>query len=67
MDTVDIASEREMATRELALSRQRNAQRSQTSATHCQECGEVIPQARQLAVPGVALCVECQALRERRT
>lgn len=30
------------------------------SLTHCDECGEPIPQARREAVPGVQLCVECQ-------
>jgi phage/conjugal plasmid C-4 type zinc finger TraR family protein len=33
------------------------------SRTHCAECEEEIPQARQDAVPGVKLCVEC--VRER--
>lgn len=28
-------------------------------------CGERIPDARREAVPGVALCVECQAIMER--
>ncbi len=27
----------------------------------CEECGEDIPQARRLALPGVRLCVSCQA------
>ena len=31
------------------------------SLTHCEECGEEIPQARREAVPGVRLCVNCQA------
>ena len=30
------------------------------SLTHCEECGEVIPEARRLAIPGVRLCVDCQ-------
>lgn len=30
------------------------------SLTHCEECGESIPQARREAVPGVRLCIECQ-------
>lgn len=30
------------------------------SLTHCEECGEPIPQARREAVPGVRLCIECQ-------
>lgn len=31
------------------------------SLTHCEECGNVIPPARRRALPGVRLCVECQA------
>jgi len=31
------------------------------SLTHCEECGEVIPEARQQAIPGVRLCVTCQS------
>jgi phage/conjugal plasmid C-4 type zinc finger TraR family protein len=30
------------------------------SATHCQECGEAIPEARRAALPGVQLCIVCQ-------
>jgi phage/conjugal plasmid C-4 type zinc finger TraR family protein len=30
------------------------------SATHCQECGELIPLPRRKAVPGVRFCIECQ-------
>ncbi len=30
------------------------------SVTHCQDCGESIPEARRLALPGVRLCVACQ-------
>ena len=33
--------------------------------THCQECGDKIPKARRLAVPGVQLCVDCQNYAER--
>lgn len=31
------------------------------SATHCDECEAPIPDARRRAVPGVRLCVACQA------
>jgi phage/conjugal plasmid C-4 type zinc finger TraR family protein len=31
------------------------------SLTHCEECEEPIPEARRMAVPGVRLCVRCQA------
>ena len=30
------------------------------SRTHCEECGEAIPEARQQAIPGVRYCVTCQ-------
>lgn len=31
------------------------------SLRHCEECDEVIPEARRQAVPGVRLCVACQS------
>ena len=34
------------------------------SATHCQLCDEPIPEARRRAIPGVRLCVRCQAEHE---
>jgi len=34
-------------------------------ATHCEECGAAIPEARQLALPGVRVCVPCQEARDR--
>lgn len=34
------------------------------SATECDNCGDDIPEARRLAVPGCRLCVECQGLQE---
>ncbi|MBN9506713.1 MAG: DksA/TraR family C4-type zinc finger protein [Altererythrobacter sp.] len=36
------------------------------SATHCNECGEPIPEARRKAVPGVRTCVACQSRRDAR-
>ena len=30
------------------------------SLAECEECGEPIPLARRLAMPGVRLCIECQ-------
>jgi phage/conjugal plasmid C-4 type zinc finger TraR family protein len=35
------------------------------SSTHCEECGTVIPEARREAMPGVRLCVRCQADLEK--
>lgn len=31
------------------------------SLTHCEECGDAIPDKRREAVPGVRLCVTCQS------
>ncbi|WP_353981548.1 DksA/TraR family C4-type zinc finger protein [Salinicola endophyticus] len=39
----------------------RRLERRGPSLTHCEECEEPIPQARREAVPGVRLCVACQA------
>ena len=35
------------------------------SATHCEQCGIVIPDARRKAMPGVRFCVSCQAEFEK--
>jgi phage/conjugal plasmid C-4 type zinc finger TraR family protein len=34
------------------------------SLTHCAECDEPIPEARRRAIPGVKLCIDCQAERD---
>jgi phage/conjugal plasmid C-4 type zinc finger TraR family protein len=34
------------------------------SRTHCAECEEPIPEARQSAMPGVTLCVDCERERD---
>lgn len=36
------------------------------AATHCAECGDAIPEARRLALPGSRTCVPCQTERDRR-
>ena len=35
-----------------------------SSRSHCAECDEAIPEARQLALPGVKLCVDCAQQRD---
>lgn len=35
------------------------------SLTECEECGAKIPPARQKALPGVRLCVECQSEHDK--
>jgi phage/conjugal plasmid C-4 type zinc finger TraR family protein len=45
--------------------RQLAQQASQPSLTHCEECGDDIPEKRRTAIRGVRLCVFCQQLQER--
>jgi phage/conjugal plasmid C-4 type zinc finger TraR family protein len=35
------------------------------SLSHCENCGNAIPEARRTAVPGVRLCVACQEAEDR--
>ena len=35
------------------------------SLSHCQECGDEIPEARRTAIPGVQFCVSCQSELEK--
>lgn len=65
-DAADIASdiEQERLTRILS---NREQPKAQPSALECEECGDDIPEARRLALPGVATCVHCQALNEDST
>ena len=48
---------------EIARVRSRLAQGE--SLRECENCGELIPQARRLAVPGVRLCLQCQQEEDR--
>lgn len=34
------------------------------SLSHCEECGEPIPERRRAALPGVRTCVPCQSGRD---
>jgi phage/conjugal plasmid C-4 type zinc finger TraR family protein len=53
------------ATVEDAIKRARNELPQGESLAHCQECGSEIPDARRKAVPGVRLCVACQAEHDK--
>ena len=48
-----------------AVSRARNQLPRGKSLTHCEECKASIPPARRDAVPGVRLCVSCQAEHDK--
>lgn len=50
---------------ELARLKQRRLL-SGESLTHCAECDEPIPEPRRRAIPGVKLCIDCQAERDLR-
>ncbi len=39
----------------------RSRLRKGASLTHCEDCGEAIPEVRRLAVAGASRCVACQA------
>ncbi len=38
--------------------------RNAVSAEHCEECGDPIPEARRIAVPGCQTCADCQSVIE---
>jgi phage/conjugal plasmid C-4 type zinc finger TraR family protein len=48
-----------------AVRRQLEKQAAEPSAEECEECGDEIPEARRLAVPGCKLCVFCKERQER--
>ena len=48
-----------------AVARARSQLPHGESLTHCEACDAAIPEARRKAVPGVRLCVSCQAEQDR--
>lgn len=46
------------------IQRARSKLASGPGLKRCEECGAPIPVARRKAVPGVRLCVSCQAVRD---
>lgn len=38
---------------------------NQGGGLECSWCGDEIPEARRVAVPGCVLCVDCQTMKER--
>jgi len=55
------------ATVEDAVKRVRDQLPRGESLENCAECGKAIPQARREAIPGVRLCVTCQAEQDKKT
>lgn len=64
MDEFDRASELEMASRNAAIAAQR-VKITKVSYSHCLDCGDAIPQARQ-AFGGVLRCIACQQFLEEK-
>ncbi|MGE8503529.1 MAG: DksA/TraR family C4-type zinc finger protein [Pseudomonas sp.] len=48
-----------------AVERARSQLPKGESLRRCEECDAVIPEARRQAIPGVRLCVNCQAEHDR--
>lgn len=69
MDLYDRATATEEIYRAQALEAQRLRAVRGVSARHCQapDCGIAIPAARRRALPGVQLCIDCQAATERKS
>lgn len=61
----DAVQEQIDATVSDAVARARSKQPKGPGLSHCEECGEPIPEARRKAVPGVRLCIACQSERDR--
>ena len=60
-DLYDRAAEVEELHRRAALQKQAaKSQQTAPSAFECEECGELIHEARRLAAPGCRCCIHCQ-------
>lgn len=62
-DSIDLAQQREQEERERLILKARS-RIAAASLSQCESCGESIPEARRIAVPGVELCVTCQEITE---
>lgn len=64
MDEADQAFERQSLINDICVAHVTGQIRRGPSLTHCQECGDAIPERRQ-ALGGVELCADCQEDKER--
>ncbi|HEP1035512.1 TPA: TraR/DksA family transcriptional regulator [Enterobacter kobei] len=62
-EAMDLAQQREQEDRERHISNARS-RIAAPSRFICEECEAPIPEARRIAIPGVALCVTCQQIAE---
>ena len=53
------------ATVDAGVQRAKSLLPSGASLTHCETCRAAIPEARRQAIPGVRLCLDCQAKLEQ--
>ncbi|GGY03835.1 TraR/DksA family transcriptional regulator [Paludibacterium paludis] len=63
-DIFDRAQELEQRQRDAALAAQAARSHRGISLSHCKDCGEAIPEARRVAVPGCSRCFDCQTIAE---
>ncbi|PWC10915.1 hypothetical protein B4923_15500 [Brenneria roseae subsp. americana] len=62
-DYMDAAQEQQDLIRDAHIANARRKPAASSSFT-CENCDAPIPEARRVAVPGVSLCVHCQAINE---
>jgi len=48
-----------------AIDRARSQLPTGPGLLHCAGCGQEIPEARRMAIPGVQLCVSCQEIADK--
>ena len=66
-DVIDRANDRAQALNDDSIAevrRQVAEQAAHPSATHCEDCGATIPEARRKAIPGTSRCVDCATAAE---
>ncbi|HGE6960769.1 TPA: TraR/DksA C4-type zinc finger protein [Pseudomonas aeruginosa] len=64
-DLADIANDLIQDRMDAALAARRPAV-FRKSAVECEGCGDPIPEARRVAVPGCVFCIDCQSFAEKR-
>ena len=67
-DQFDRAQELDAYYRHQALSAMKlnTTGKAAMTTTHCEDCGDKIPEGRRLAAPGCTRCRDCQQIRERK-
>lgn len=66
MDEAEIAANHSLDLSFNAMQKIRDKMYTGNSLSHCEECGDDIPEARRSALPGVKTCIYCQEAMERR-